>query len=515
MTVHVKIFISVILLGALAIVGWRYAEPKIRDYQQRSTSDAAGMKGRITVGVDSWVGYFMLCSPQLTKRLRAEGYALQCEDDHADTAGRIKKLADGRLDYAVATVDSYLLNGAASSYPATIVAVIDESKGGDAIVARSAPIPNLDALKAHDGTRIAYTPASPSEHLLKSVAVHFDIPQLQKKGGAWRVETDGSAAALDKLLKGDADVAVLWEPDVSRALAQPGIVKLLGSEDTDRLIVDVLLASRRSVQADSAQLSLLLKHYFDTLRWYGEHPAELEADVAAYTALPPAQARTVMQGVAWAGLDDNGAQWFGITPSGLPGDEGLLDTINGTMKVLIASGDFPRNPLPDQDPLRVTNRQFVASLYLPQARPELAGNGDTLALEFKPLDDAGWEHLKQVGTLRIEPIAFTRGTATLDEDSRKTLDDIADKLRRYPRYRLLIKGHTGLGGDDAANLQLSKDRAQAAADYLLQNYKMDADRERAVGYGSSQPLPRQNGESDRAYAYRLPRVEFVLLAEPY
>lgn len=515
MTVHVKVFISIILLGVLAIVGWRYAEPKLRDYQQRSTSDAAGTKGRITIGVDSWVGYFMLCSPQLSRRLRADGYALKCEDDHADTAGRIAKLADGGLDYAVATVDSYLLNGAATAYPAAIVAVIDESKGGDAIVARAAAVPNLDALKARADARIAYTPASPSEHLLKSVGVHFDIPALQHKGGAWRVETDGSAAALKKLLKGEADVAVLWEPDVSRALAEPGIVKLLGTEDTDRLIVDVLLASRRSVQQNPAQLTLLLKHYFDALRWYGEHPAELEADVAAYTALPPAQARAVLQGVAWAGLDDNGAQWFGVTPSGLPGEEGLIDTLDGTLKVLIASGDFNRNPLPDQDTLRITNRQFVAGLYLPQARPELGGSNDTLALEFPPLDDAGWERLKQVGTLRIEPIGFMRGTATLDDASRATLDDIADKLRRYPRYRLLIKGHTGVGGDAAANLQLSKDRAQAAADYLLGTYKMDGDRERAVGYGSSQPLPQQAGESDRAYAYRLPRVEFVLLAEPY
>jgi outer membrane protein OmpA-like peptidoglycan-associated protein len=514
-TVHVKVFLSIILLGALAIVGWRFAEPKIRDYQQRSTSDAAGIKGRIVVGVDSWAGYFMLCSPQLGKRLRVEGYVLKCEDDHADTAGRIKKLADGSLDFAVATVDSYLVNGAASAYPATIVAVIDESKGGDAIVARAAALPNLDALKARDGARIAYTPASPSEHLLKSVAVHFDIPELQKKGGKWRVETDGSAAALEKLLKGDAEAAVLWEPDVSRALAEPGIVKLLGTEDTDRLIVDVLLASRRSVQQDPAELQLLLKNYFETLRWYGEHPAELETDIAAYTALPPAQAITVLHGVSWAGLDENGAEWFGVTPSGLPGEEGLLDTIAGTLKVLIASGDFAHNPLPDQDSLRITNRQFVASLYLPQAKPGLAGKGDTAALEFKPLDDAGWDHLKPVGTLRIDPIGFARGTASLDPDSRSTLDDIADKLRRYPRYRLLIKGHTGLGGDDAANLQLSKDRAQAAADYLVQNHAMDADRERAVGYGSSQPLPQQPGESDRAYAYRLPRVEFVLLAEAY
>jgi hypothetical protein len=44
---------------------------------------------------------------------------------------------------------------------------------------------------------------------------------------------------------------------------------------------------------------------------------------------------------------------------------------------------------------------------------------------------------------------------------------------------------------------------------------MDADRIRALGFGSAQPLPRLPDESDRAYAYRLPRVEFALVSERF
>ena len=47
--------------------------------------------------------------------------------------------------------------------------------------------------------------------------------------GRWRLETNGSSEALERLLAGEAQAAVLWEPDVSRALAQPDMIKLIGS----------------------------------------------------------------------------------------------------------------------------------------------------------------------------------------------------------------------------------------------------------------------------------------------
>ncbi len=69
------------------------------------------------------------------KRLRSTGYVLNCDDDKADYAKRMQRLKGGELQFAVATIDAYLLNGAPNAFPGTIVAVIDESKGGDAIVA--------------------------------------------------------------------------------------------------------------------------------------------------------------------------------------------------------------------------------------------------------------------------------------------------------------------------------------------------------------------------------------------
>jgi ABC-type nitrate/sulfonate/bicarbonate transport system substrate-binding protein len=131
-----------------------------------------------------------------------------------------------------------------------IIMVIDESSGGDAIVARRDRLKSLDDLKTRTDYRIAFTAGSPSEYLLKAVAVHFDVPPLRNPQGTWRVAVNSSAEALKQLREGKVDAAVLWEPDVSRALAENGIYRVLGTENTRRLIVDVLTVNREFSRAN-------------------------------------------------------------------------------------------------------------------------------------------------------------------------------------------------------------------------------------------------------------------------
>jgi outer membrane protein OmpA-like peptidoglycan-associated protein len=86
-------------------------------------------------------------------------------------------------------------------------------------------------------------------------------------------------------------------------------------------------------------------------------------------------------------------------------------------------------------------------------------------------------------------------------------------LNNYPQYRVLIKGHTSRGYDAEADRKLSQERAEAVKKYLEVVHGIDPDRLRAIGIGSAEPLPRLANESERAYQYRLPRVEFVLVEE--
>jgi ABC-type nitrate/sulfonate/bicarbonate transport system substrate-binding protein len=290
------------------------------------------------------VGYFPLCSTELKRRLRQQGYALQCVEDKADYAQRMEKLTKGDLQLAVATVDSYVLNGRSRNYPGTIVAVLDESKGGDALVAWQDKVGRLEDLRSLEQTRIAFTPASPSEHLLKAVSVHFDIAALRQPG-PWRVETDGSGDALHRLLDHQADAAVLWEPDVSKALKEPGVHRLLGTDKTRRLIVDVLIARRELTQAQPEAVELLLQEYFNTLKDYRDHPDTLSEQVQQSTGLAQDEVASLLKGVEWQSLADNAKHWFGLLGQGAQREEMLVETIEASVGILRDFGSLSANPL--------------------------------------------------------------------------------------------------------------------------------------------------------------------------
>jgi len=242
---HAKIALIVVVVGALSIGGYRLALPWINAKLQKTSTDALYTQGTVRIAVDGWVGYFPLCSPQMISRMRRIGYLLECTDDNADYPQRFERLRADHYDFAVATVDSYLLNGRAFDYPGPIVAVVDESKGGDALVAWQSELPNLESVKTRANLLLAYTPGSPSHHLLKAVASHFDAPQLRAKAVA--VYTHGSAEAYQQFIDKKVQGAVLWEPEVSKALAHADVVKLLSTADTKGLIVDVLIAGRALV----------------------------------------------------------------------------------------------------------------------------------------------------------------------------------------------------------------------------------------------------------------------------
>jgi len=504
MNLHVKVALALVIVGAASVAAYKLVWPRIEERRQAAQSDARHTRGKLVIGVDNWVGYFPLCSPEMQRRVRDDGYLLQCDDDQADLPGRLGRLRSGEIQFAVSTVDAYLKNGPAAGFPGAIVAVIDESKGGDAIVAWQDKLSSLDALKRPVPPPIAFTPDSPSEHLLRVAAAHFDVVAL-KQPGPWRVETKGSSQALQHLLSRKTDAAVLWEPDVSRALATPGIIKLLSTGDTDKLIVDVLIAGRPVLQR-AGVVDMLLKHYFATLNHYRDRPEQLERDVAGATKLPLPSVRAMLAGVQWIGLNDNHDHWIGARAPG------LVEVIGSSLRILQDAKAISGNPLPNEDPYRIVNSQFVVPLHA-AAGASSAGANLALPVVFQPLDDAGWDRMREIGTLKPFQVGFRSGTSELGVDGKEALDQVMDVLRHYPSFRLKIAGHTGTNGDAAENRQLSADRADSVLRYLNVTHTLDPNRMRILGYGGERPLARAPGETDRAYQYRLPRVEVALLKD--
>jgi outer membrane protein OmpA-like peptidoglycan-associated protein/ABC-type nitrate/sulfonate/bicarbonate transport system substrate-binding protein len=516
----VTVFLFVALLGL-----WlgKKAQPVLQARTQQQTSDAKDLKGKIRLALDDWVGYYPLDSGRMRKFMRSEGYALEVTNDGGDYPTRMRQLRDGKLDFAVVTVDSYILNAAAVDFPATIIAILDESRGGDAMVAYKSAFPNLDAFKSGKNLIVAYTPGSPSHHLLKSMATHFNAPALKNLDKSQRVETKDSQEALKLFAEGKVPVAILWEPNVSKALSLPGAVKILGTESTSRLIVDILVVSRDFAAKNPEQVDLFLRTYFRVLKYYNDNPEDLRKDLAAQLKTDRDSVEKMLSGVAWVNLSDNCQEWFGVNGPGQISEQGLVDTVGSTVSILIESGDFKEDPLPDKDPYRIVNSSFIQSIYATGLRNGFATIGGTAVAAaavgidrpFKALTEGQWKALRSVGSIRIEPISFRTGLSSLEVPEKEKLDAMVNRLKHYPTFRILVGGHTSAQGDSEANLALSQERADAVSRYLSVSYNVDQNRIRSVGYGGSKPLPKESNESDRAYNFRLPRVEISLLAESY
>jgi OOP family OmpA-OmpF porin len=117
--------------------------------------------------------------------------------------------------------------------------------------------------------------------------------------------------------------------------------------------------------------------------------------------------------------------------------------------------------------------------------------------------------LLETGMLRLEGVNFDTGKATLRPESSRPLNDVGDILARWPELKIEIGGYTDSDGSAAANLALSKARAQAVLTYLLSRFpELDPGRFKAVGYGESNPIASNDTELGRA---RNRRVEFRVL----
>lgn len=101
--------------------------------------------------------------------------------------------------------------------------------------------------------------------------------------------------------------------------------------------------------------------------------------------------------------------------------------------------------------------------------------------------DKNLELITMSKPVEIPNIFYDFGKWTLNESSKQALEELGKLLEDNPNITIELGAHTDMVGDSTANLLLSKKRAQAVCDYLLQQ-GYDADRFVAKGFGESKPV---------------------------
>lgn len=495
---------------------WTYLlRPHRENKLQEATGGASQYKHEVRFVTDSFSGYAIVRSPEFVEELKGKQIKLTHHLDTANYVERHKALRDGAYDFAVFTVDAEIKSGAnpeVNGFPGTTVLVIDDSYGADAALVNRYAIKRMEDIK-----RILYIPDSPSEFLARVMVNSFSLPNLS---GQW-VGASEPKEIYKKLLlseKNDPTAYILWEPYITKALANPDITDFFNSSKFKGYIFDVLLAERNFLRDKPEVVFDVVETYLRVAYRYTQDPdrlANLVAEDARIYGEPitEEEAKSIVKKIRWKNTLENYAH-FGITPrENAKGLELMEDIYEKVARVLVDTGAVSSNPVEG----KVTTlyhenilRKLYEGKFHPGRRINIVEDSHlpTLTEEVRgdhvlpTLNEKEWEALSPVGAMNVPPLAFQRGTTALSLESKRALDALVIQLTSWPDYYLTVMGRARALGDSQANMRLAERRATTTRDYL-------------TARGVAEARIRAKAEKPKSTEVESQSTSFVLGQAPY
>lgn len=468
-------FLWLCLLGSMVFVykgcylPHRKAEQAKADVDKKNqiltqTGDSSRYDIQVNFALDSFSGYSVLRSKEFTEELAYKRIKLNLVDDGANYEKRIKSLQSGEVQMAAFTVDALVKTCASiEELPATIVAIVDETRGADAVCAYKSSITNVDDLN-HKDMKFVLTPDSPSETLARVIMANFNLsalsndPFIKCKDAEEVYKTYRKAQPKEKL------AFVLWEPYVSKMLENPNIHKIIDSAQFKGYIVDVIVVNRNFLYSNKEVVQEFVKAYFKCNYNYSNKMLDLVITDSKDLGTPVSakQAEALVSGIWWKNTQENYCH-FGIKRGNV---QHIEDIIVNITRVLLKTGGIKKDPT-NNKPNLLYHSEILADMEKSNFHPGSEDVKNDLS-ELPPLTEGQWKNLQPVGKLEIKQLVFARGTAILTEESQQTLDELAEILKTFPQYYVIIKGNATTVGDLEANKALAFSRAKAAEKYLVE-----------------------------------------------
>lgn len=446
----------------------------------------APLPGRktVTVALSQWPGHLALVvgngglTTQAGSAAAAEGLDLNIVFIE-DAPKKNQALQEGKIDAVWETVDELPI--ALGGYKAAHVDVrafmqIDWSRGGDACVA-TADVKTVEDVLGKKSAVLMFSPDhTVFEFMITNSRLTADDVARVRKNTSFSMDDFTYARIL--FGQGKIDVACLWEPDVTLALAsRPGAHRLFSTADATELVADTLVARREFLDLYPDLAAKLARVWFAGVKKAeGDKPAAARListvctrfrDELGYDATLKA-----FNWVKWSDLGDN------VRMFGLDGQPPAFDRVyNQADGIWI---NYPQAEIKDRfAPSVVRDDRVVRRIWEAEGRrvaAQVEKYQPTMALKGEPLF--------------TKPVTINFRTAKSDltsEDMALLNQFVVPQVQMARGMYIRVEGNTDDVGDEEWNLALSEKRAEAIADYLGSRGVARA-RMVARGNGSSKPV---------------------------
>lgn len=418
-----------------------------------------------------------------------------------DLIGAMDAWIAGEYDVLVQTADAFPLYTAPDEInelgPKAFMQV-DWSRGGDAIIVKRG-IKTINDLK---GARIAVAVPSPAQTLL--------ITSLEAAGLKYSdvkvVKTTDNLKAAELFKSDEVDAAVVWSPDdVFATQDVPGSKILLTTKEQSHIIGDIMFASQDFIDNNKDMINGFYEGWMKGVAELEATPSNQEKAakiLAELNGIGPEDAMGMMSVVKWTGHGDN-KNFFGLNRS-YAGQTGG-DLYSKMAQNFVKTGDA--------DKVAPPWRSVISTGAISAADANLSGPkySSEKAKVFKP--SVGDKTAPAISNKPVS-ISFASGQFALGENAKTIIDlQFAETAKIFGNAKIRIEGNTDNVGGTQMNIELSRKRAQAVADYLRTQYKMDPNRFVIIGNGPSKPVKgcEQNQNEDCKAKNR--RTDFQLIAD--
>jgi NitT/TauT family transport system substrate-binding protein len=201
------------------------------------------------VGFNAWIGSIAFFVAREKGFFKEEGLDLQ-DKSFSSPGDGLPPLLTGDLDAVLSTADSVITVLDKAPGQLRVVYLTDTSSGADAILAKK----DIGGIKAMKGRKVAATLGQCNQLLLEKALEKAGLTDADIQLVNMNPDDAGSAFAAGKI-----DVAVTWEPWITKVSGEKKGHVIFSSKETPNLILDVLAISAKTAQKKPAETRAFLK----------------------------------------------------------------------------------------------------------------------------------------------------------------------------------------------------------------------------------------------------------------